>query len=343
MNIPILNIYYLLLYAWDALEEGDVVNVGELHSTRLQDLFARVLIAGVDHVLRRGLDRGYIPEQQQISGLRGRLDLGATLRTRALWHRQTVCEADDLTTDILANRILATTLDNLARADGLDPMLRTAALEARRKLSGVGDVRLSHRAFHSAQLHRNNRYYRFLMDVCQLVYDNLLVEEKSGAVVFRDFLRDDAQMATLFERFVRNFFRKERPDLKARSEHLAWQQVTGTVNDLAYLPQMRTDVSLGAPGRLVIVDTKFYREALQTYRGAPRVRSDHLYQLLAYLQNAADRAGPALAVSGVLLYPTVDKTFDLRYRLRGHAVRVCTLDLNRPWKEIHQALLSLGP
>ena len=53
VNIPIQNIYYLLCYAWDKLAEKDVVAVEAIDTTTLADLFARVLINGTNHLLKR--------------------------------------------------------------------------------------------------------------------------------------------------------------------------------------------------------------------------------------------------------------------------------------------------
>ena len=47
MKIPIQNIYYLLCYAWNKLEERDIVDVRGIDSTKILDLFARVLIGGL--------------------------------------------------------------------------------------------------------------------------------------------------------------------------------------------------------------------------------------------------------------------------------------------------------
>src|SRR5689334_4123821 len=58
--IPIQNIYYLLCYAWNRLDEKDIVDVSSLMSTQLVDLFAKVLISGTHHLVRRGFDRGYL-------------------------------------------------------------------------------------------------------------------------------------------------------------------------------------------------------------------------------------------------------------------------------------------
>ncbi|MBN2439660.1 MAG: hypothetical protein JXL20_13790 [Deltaproteobacteria bacterium] len=55
-KIPIQNIYYLLCYAWNRLEERDIVDVTGIDSTNLADLFAKVLIGGVGHLFKRGFD-----------------------------------------------------------------------------------------------------------------------------------------------------------------------------------------------------------------------------------------------------------------------------------------------
>ena len=55
--IPVQNVYYLLCYAWNKLEEREVVDVATLDSTRLVDLFAKVLLGGTRHLIRRGFDR----------------------------------------------------------------------------------------------------------------------------------------------------------------------------------------------------------------------------------------------------------------------------------------------
>src|ERR1035441_6422817 len=73
-QIPIANIYYLLCYAWDALEERDALaDVGALDSTHLLGLSAGGLVTGTRRLLRRGLDRGYLAREEEIPGIRGKL------------------------------------------------------------------------------------------------------------------------------------------------------------------------------------------------------------------------------------------------------------------------------
>ena len=57
-RIPIQNLYYLLCYAWNHLKQGEMVDVSNVPSTELVDLFAVVLCQGVEHLARRGLEQG---------------------------------------------------------------------------------------------------------------------------------------------------------------------------------------------------------------------------------------------------------------------------------------------
>jgi len=104
---------------------------------------------------------------------------------------------------------------------------------------------------------------------------------------------------------------------------------------------MKTDISLRSASRTIIVDTKFYKDALQTYFDRRSIRSAHLYQLFAYLKNLEPRGGIDAQAEGILLYPTVDQVLDVRYRVQGHPVAVRTLDLAQDWRNVHAQLLAM--
>jgi len=72
-KIPVANIYFLLCYAWNKLEERDLVDIDTVSSTKLVDLFAKVLITGMNYLLKRGFDRGYINHQEDSAGSVGKL------------------------------------------------------------------------------------------------------------------------------------------------------------------------------------------------------------------------------------------------------------------------------
>jgi len=341
IKIPIQNIYYLLCYAWNKLEERDVVDVNGIDSTSILDLFAKVLIAGTNHLLKRGLDRGYIIVSEDSKCLKGKIHLSSTLKRNLLIKVQAHCEYDELSHNILHNQILKATLRLLIYEETLNKDLKDQLTGLYRKLHEIEDIQLTYPVFSRVQLHRNNSFYDFLIKVCELIYDNLLISEDPGKSKFRDFIQDERQMAYLFEEFVRNFYKIEAKGCNVRREDIFWP--IDTIDDelKSLLPKMVTDISIEKDEKKVIIDTKFYKEALIKHYGKEKIRSDHLYQLHSYLTNLEYKGGINRFCNGVLLYPSVDREFNKTLPMKNHKVIVRTINLNQDWKMIHDDLIDL--
>ncbi|PHP66738.1 5-methylcytosine-specific restriction endonuclease system specificity protein McrC [Zhengella mangrovi] len=339
--IPIRNIYYLLCYSWNRLEEGEIADVSGVDSSELADLFASVLISGVRHLMRRGLGRDYERFEEDLASLRGRVLVAESSRRMLMVHGKARCEYDELTANTIPNRVIKATLRHLAAVPSLDKHLKTQLLGLCRDLRDVEPIPLTRLAFRSIQLHSNARFYRFLINICELVVSSWLVDEATGEYRFRDFLRDEKHMARLFESFVQNFLRHERPELDVRKENIQWTLEWAADDSLDYLPQMETDISVRSTNSTLVIDTKYYGEAFTTFFGKERVRSGHLYQVFTYLKNLEARDGPDSEASALLLYPATSNELRLDYKLGGHRISVCTLDLAQDWKTIRAELLNL--
>jgi hypothetical protein len=98
-------------------------------------------------------------------------------------------------------------------------------------------------------------------------------------------------------------------------------------------------ISLRRGVRYVIIDAKYYQSTLSHYYDATKVHSGNLYQLMSYLTNAKRRDGEDL--SGMLIYPRVDRTLRERYTIQGYPVAVCTVDLNQDWQDVRDELFSI--
>jgi 5-methylcytosine-specific restriction enzyme subunit McrC len=129
--IPIENIYYLYCYAWNRFEEAQSIQLGAGKSPDLPNLLGRVLLHGTRMLLRRGLDRNYRDCMDEIATVRGRIELGASLRLRARSMRRLVCEFDELSHDLLHNQIIKASPHSAcptSRTSGLSaPLLRESS------------------------------------------------------------------------------------------------------------------------------------------------------------------------------------------------------------------------
>jgi len=341
-KIPIQNIYYLLCYAWNRLEERDIVDVSGIDNTNLADLFARVLIGGVGHLLKRGFDRGYVEFIEDTRCLRGKLLFNPTVKRNLLIKAQVTCGFDELSYNVLHNQILKASIGSLICIDNLDGDLKNQMIGLYRKLHEIEDIRLTPDCFSRVQLNRNNAFYDFLIKICELIYDNLLTSEDPGKSKFRDFLQDETRMAQLFEDFVRNFYKLEAAEYHVGREDIYWYGKGLDDQSSAYLPKMITDISIEGQDSKVVIDTKYYKEALKTHYDKEKIHSQHIYQIFAYLKNLEMRGGVNQHCTGVLLYPTVDNDVNFCTMLDpNHKLIVRTLNLNQDWGLIHEDLIDL--
>lgn len=338
VNIPIQNIYYLLCYAWDKLAEKDVVAVEAIDTTTLADLFARVLINGTNHLLKRGFDRGYVSQHEWTGRLRGRICFQEAISRNATVTGRLPCDFDELSYNVLHNRILKATMRRLIRTQGLAAECSEGLTQLCRLFSDIQDIELSSRVFGQVQLHRNNQFYDFLLKVCELIYRNLLVTEKPGTSKFMDFVQDKRQMAILFENFVRTFYRVH-TDFRVKREDIYWRWIAADQVAAGLLPKMQTDISLTSASRKIIIDCKFTPEATQQHYEAETLRSSHVFQINAYMDNLEGEWADTCEM--MLLYPTVDSPLLADYTHKGHRIHIRTINLNQPWQSIHQDLLAL--
>ena len=346
-NIPILNVYYLLCYAWGRVQERDTRRLAKLGAlSTVQDLLGKVLAGGVNHLFRRGIDRGYVERREDLAGIRGKLAVSETAKRALRVRGRAACDFEELSVDILPNRILRTSLHGLlGRRVTLHRGVRGEVRSAYRRLDGVSRTRLKRNTFSQVQLGGNRRLYEFLLSVCRLLYESSVVEESTGRTIFRDFRSDEATMWALFEEFVTGFYQREqgvyRVNPGGRRIHWADARAEDDSNR-ARIPVMTADVILESHDRRIILDTKYYRDALARGRGSGigKLHSDNLYQLLAYLRNRQARSSGGPLHEGILLYPQVSEPLRASIRLEGYWIQARTVNLDRDWRHIHREMLE---
>jgi 5-methylcytosine-specific restriction enzyme subunit McrC len=338
-KIPVENLYYLLCYSWDRMDEADLKEVSSEACDTLQDLFAKVLVSGTRRLIKQGFNRDYMEEVEETTSLRGRIAFAPSVRQMSWMKGRMVCEFTELSYDTLPNRILKTTLRNLLYAEGITSDHKDEIAGILHHLHEVSPIRITAKLFRRIQYHQNLRDYRLLMNICELIHECLIPKEGEGQSQFRDFLRDHNKMAAMFEEFVRNFYKRE-TNFKVSSSRYDWQDVSGDETTQSLLPTLNTDVELSKGNELTILDCKFYHDAFTNNRDTQRFKTPNLYQLYAYVMNRQIKE-PELNISGMLLYPEVQESFCHRFMLQGHPMCIASINLKQPWQGIHDDLISL--
>ena len=348
-RIPILNVYYLLCYAWRHVQERDTKRLASLANlSTVQDLLGKVLATGVNHLVRRGIDRGYVERREDLPGIRGKLAVSETAKRALRSRARAACDFEELSVDILPNRILRTSLRSLLNPRiPLDRSIRSEVRSAYRRLDGVSGVRLKRNTFGQVQLGGQRRVYHHLISVCRLLHRRAIVDEKTGHTTFRDFRRDKKRMWKLFEDFVTGFYEREQRVYRVNPggrRRIDWADAHPEDDaNRALIPVMEADIILESPERRIVLDTKFYRDALARGRGTGtgKLHSNNLYQLLAYLRNRQAKRPDGPRHEGILLYPQVgEEALRADIRLEGFRIQARTVNLDQDWRLLHEEMLE---
>lgn len=233
----------------------------------------------------------------------------------------------------MLNQILRSTAEALSRSSSVAEKQKNALKREMTYFGGVSTIDLSCVQWNRLQIHRNNRSYVMLMNICQMAWNSLLPSTVSGNIHFSLF--DEENMPRLYEKFILEYYRCHYPALHARDSMIRWDLAEETNPAMIQLlPGMHSDITLRHGGKTLIIDAKFYRHALATNMGRQILHNANLYQIYTYVKNE-DRARTG-GVSGMLLYARTTEEIPpiLDAVIGGNRIRVATLDLNGSFREI---------
>lgn len=333
--IPVQNVYYMLAYAFQVLNEDGYRNVATEQFNNVAELCAAILTKGVSLQLKRGLGRDYISETETLSGLRGKIDITESIKTQTMLRRQMVCTYDEFSVNTYMNRIIKTTMLKLLHAD-ID---KARKKEIRKLLVFFDEVQELdvHTINWSQQYSRNNQTYRMLVSICYLVLKGLLQTTTDGSTKLMQFV-DEQRMCRLYEKFILEYYRKEHPEITANASQIPWQ-LDDDFSDM--LPVMQTDIMLSQEAKVLIIDAKYYEHTTQTQYDKHTLHSNNLYQIFTYVKNKEyELREEQHEVAGMLLYAKTEEEIqpDQKYKMSGNRISVRTLDLNLDFSEIRKQL-----
>jgi 5-methylcytosine-specific restriction enzyme subunit McrC len=328
----------MLAYAFQVLNEQGYKSIASEDFENTAELCTAILIQGVSSQLKRGLGKEYNSLTEELSTLRGKIDISESVKTQAFQRKKLCCSYDEFSVNSYMNRIIKSTMLLLLRAD-----ITRARKKNLRKLlvlfNEVDTVDL-HNVNWNFQYNRNNQTYRMMITVCYLIVKGLLQTQSDGSTKIMDFL-DEQHMHRLYEKFILEYYRKEYPQITANASQIPWQ-LDDDMHDM--LPVMQTDIMLTYKEKTLIIDAKYYGHTTQTQYDIHTLHSANLYQIFTYVKNKeAELANVPHEVSGMLLYARTDEAVQPNnsYQMSGNKISVRTLDLNQPFSAISDQLNAI--
>lgn len=337
-GILIKNIYYMLTYAFQSLRQSNYDLVAAEVFENIHDMFAAILGKGVASQLKQGLYREYILQEEELSVLRGKLNIQGTIRNKIQHKQKLSCEYDELSENNLLNQILKTTMQILVRQKTVKQEHKVVLKKNLVFFDNVDVIEPGQIKWDRIRYQKNNQSYRMLMNVCYLVITGLILSTDKGEVKLATFL-DDRAMHSLYEKFILEYYRYHHPEYKANPDTIPWDIDDGMIE---FLPAMVTDITLKHGGRTLIIDAKYYAHTMQSQYDVQSIHSGNLYQVFTYVKNLdKDNTGN---VAGMLLYAKTQEqiTPNNKYSMGGNTIWVKTLDLNLPFSQIAEQLEKIA-
>ena len=330
-GIFIRNIYYMLAYAFQVLRQKNYDDVAAEDFDNIQDLFAAILAKGVSQQIKQGLHREYITKNEDLSVMRGKLDIYGTIKNQIQRKKILSCEYDELSVNNIFNQILKTTITILLRDSGVKKLHKA---DLKKVILFFNDVDVIDPPSIRWMYQRNNKNYEMLMNVCYFVLDGMLQTTDKGKYKIASF--SDAHMHKLYEKFVLEYFKRHHSYLsEVRAAQVKWNLAEGAEeNIIRFLPIMQTDIFLRYKEQVLIIDTKYYSHTMQMQYNKATLHSGNMYQIFTYVKNQdAMNTGN---VSGMLLYAKTEESItpDCSFVIGGNKISVKTLDLNKEFNLI---------
>ena len=353
-NIPIRNLWYLLIYASEqpnllTSHLQSLEQVLEEDEEQLIELLVSILCDRTMERLQAGLTHQYESTSAILTRVRGKIDLISTYRHMLLDQGRVKCNYDYFTCNIpmyryvhhalisaihrpqLISKGLHTTCKHLSaqfQRLGIDthPPAGYTGTEQSTGMSTIDDATLLAAAY--------------LLLQCLLPFDT------RGAIAFPNFNKDETWLRELFEKAIRGFYNthlnKQVYQVSASNKVLHWKWQDATQDISCLMPRMEADIVISKKDRTkkLIIDTKFTNIITNSNKYHSRsFKPGHIYQIYSYVMSRAeDDQNPT---NGMLLYPSIDTTIKEQATIQSHLFSFCTIDLTKTPKEIKQELLDI--
>lgn len=362
-KIPVRNIWLLLLYASKLYRELSESRRVELEKApdHIPFLAAEILANAVERRLRRNLSHGYQRRRDDLSRVRGRIDLFRTERRQLLRRGRVACVFDEMTVDTPRNRYVKAALTHIAGEVSKHPYhysdLERRCRDLANRMERAGVIgHLTSR--HAAKVQRLDRvgwvdhHDRQMLAAANLALNLSIPTEQSGLSMLPIVNRSATKGWELYENAVAGFYGvtlSHRGWKVGHGKRMQWPASDLTSGLHAIMPAMITDIvlerrahSVPTADLRIVIDTKFMDIVRNNQYGRPTLDSRHMYQLYTYLRSQEQPGDKtSLHSTGVLLYPSLGIDYNESASIQGHRIAFATVNLAADSQTIRDQLLRI--
>lgn len=275
------RLVHMLAVAMDLdVASGRLTGLGWQRDNLLEILIG-LFAAKLTDAVRLGMPRRYVPHQDDLPALRGRLDATRQFTTLAASPQKLACQYDELSVDIALNHIMQAAVHKLQKLSRSQANLRSL-----RELSfAYADVTARQRSqlrWDLIVLDRTNARWRELLDLAQLILGEKFQTTTFGGSQGFSLL---FEMNTLFERYVAKMLQRATRNTPFRvvSQKGGMYCLTELDGEQRQRFHTKPDIRILLGNKTVLViDTKWKRLSRRVDDPKQGVSQSDIYQMMAY-------------------------------------------------------------
>lgn len=263
------------------IETGQVSELDWQRETLLE-IIIRIFCGKLNDAVRRGIPRRYRAQEDDLTALRGTLNLPRQFTRHAANPSRLACKFDELSEDIALNHIMKATVAHLSR------MSRNATNQQRlRELAfvyaDISEVAVPALEWDEVVIDRTNSAWQELFDMAQLFLRNLYQTTSAGAGLGTALL---FEMNELFEEYVGRLIVRALAHTEYRVSLQGGRRYCLTsLDDGREVFQTKPDILIWRGEQVVqVIDTKWKRISSRIDDRKQGVSQGDIYQMMAYAQ-----------------------------------------------------------
>jgi 5-methylcytosine-specific restriction enzyme subunit McrC len=277
------RLVHMLAVALDLPVAAGAIAAHDEQRETLLEILIRLFSTRLIEAVRRGMPRRYVPHEEDLPALRGRLDVTRQFTTLLASPQRLACRYDALAEDIALNRIMKAAVTRLARvARAADNQRRLAELafvyaDVAPHISNLPAAALR---WDEVVLDRTNERWRALLGLARLLLGERFQTTSAGAAQGFSLL---FEMSALFEDYVARMLARALAGRGLRVVAQGGRLFCLEREGGGGLFQTRPDILIKRGDAVAqVIDTKWKRVARRIDDPKQGVSQADVYQMMAY-------------------------------------------------------------
>ena len=338
--INVKNIYWMLAYAFRNINIDEIKKVEAENFDNIYDLFCVMLTQGIGKQIKRGLNKEYILKINDISGVKGKINLSDTVKKNSMVNKKIICEFDEYSENSYLNKIIKTTAFYIIKSNKIKNKNRKNNLKKMMLyFSNIDILDIKTIKWSQIKYNRNNASYKFLINICKFILEGLLINKEKGKIEFLDFI-DDQALYYLYEKFILEYFKYHYSEFSVSSPQIKWNIKEN--NFIEFFPIMQSDIMLKYKEKKLIIDAKYYSKTLQKKYDKETYRNNNINQIFTYVKN--EDYQDIRNVAGMLLYAKTTNE-DIGWKevtMVNSKIIITNLDLSQNFEVIQERMEEIA-